>query len=789
MFSGQPGHRLAATLDIFVRAVCVAALVAASLDAGSARAAQAIGPTVRDVVEFTRIVHPLERDADTMQSLVSPDGRAAFIVTRQANTGTDRNRYRILLFDVRPEVLAAGRAAPPLPVATIDPVIDDNSAYPSVQDLQWAGPRTIVFRARIADAVFQVYQVDTETRQLTQLTFSPESVVSFAISEDLKRVVCTVQIDNPPLAPGRRAVVVGNQSFWSIKFGQTDKRSQRRMFQHFVAESGSRGPMRRLGEPFEQGGTAKPPVSISPDGRWALLPRYEPERQLAWGEMYPLVAEATARLGPAVSIDPLGYFARPVRYVPRRLVAYRLADGAGQTVVDAPDDTTGHPRADVVWQPGGKSVIVAGTHLPPEGSAQGARGSHVVEYWPDSGRWDLVTALKGRLSAVHRVGAGPDAFALIDEGGRRIFQRGADGRWREQREAASTSGGWTLQLKEGLDLPPDIVARGPDGQTVRLTELNPQVSPAWGTVRPYVWKDARGRDWNGGLLLPANHDSRVRQALVIQTYGFAPDRFYLDGANQVPGFTSGFAGRAFLREKLLVLAFPVRASTNAPSSDAAAIAAYMEGVRAAIDALVADGLVDRNRIGIMGWSMTGERVLNLVTFSDAPIRAAAILDGDANTLFSLTVTYGYSDSITARKERTNLSLPYGDTLDTWIRHDPALNTDCIRAALRIETYGPWVLNNWDIYALLRRQYKPAEMVVIPGGSHGLLTPSERMISLQGNVDWFRFWLNGEARTEPMLWGEDAAALQDQYRRWQEMAGLKRADDARPDCARKRAGGG
>lgn len=209
--------------------------------------------------------------------------------------------------------------------------------------------------------------------------------------------------------------------------------------------------------------------------------------------------------------------------------------------------------------------------------------------------------------------------------------------------------------------------------------------------------------------------------------------------------------------------------------------AFMDGVRGAIDALVAGGLVDKDRIGIMGFSMTGQQVLNQVTFSDAPIRAATILDGDANTLFSVTVTYGASDGIAAAKAAVNEGLPYGSTLATWIRNDPALHTDCVRAALRIETYGPEVRNNWDIYALLRRQYKPAEMVFFPTGTHGLMNPTERMISLQGNVDWFRFWLKGEERSEPVLVGESDETLKEQYRRWREMAELKRAVDAQPAC--------
>jgi hypothetical protein len=60
-----------------------------------------------------------------------------------------------------------------------------------------------------------------------------------------------------------------------------------------------------------------------------------------------------------------------------------------------------------------------------------------------------------------------------------------------------------------------------------------------------------------------------------------------------------------------------------------------------------------------------------------------------------------------------------------------------------------------------------------------------MISLQGNVDWFGFWLNGRERDEKILPREDRPRLQAQYARWRQMAALKDADDARPACARLR----
>jgi hypothetical protein len=167
---------------------------------------------------------------------------------------------------------------------------------------------------------------------------------------------------------------------------------------------------------------------------------------------------------------------------------------------------------------------------------------------------------------------------------------------------------------------------------------------------------------------------------------------------------------------------------------------------------------------------------------DLAIRAATLADGDTNTLFQLSVAYGVE--AWQQMETMNRGQPFGPTRDEWLRNDPSLNTDCVRAAVRIESYGVPVYGNYDIYALLRRQYKPVEMVLIPGGAHSLSMPSERMVSLQGNLDWYRFWLQGEERTEPLLAAETSASLKTQYEAWRQMKKMKADGDAKPRCARE-----
>jgi dipeptidyl aminopeptidase/acylaminoacyl peptidase len=762
------------------------------------RAAGALaGPTVREVIEFTRIIQPLNHDDVALQSQRSPDGTQAFIVTRRADVASDVNRFEILLLDVDPRHLEAGVAREPRRLLTVEARQDSNDADPPLREVRWADDRTLVFRARVRDAPFQAYRLEIATRRVRQLTHEPHGLVSFDVSRDLKRVVYVARVPNPPMPAGARGVVAGTNSFWSIHFGQSSYRSQQRRFRYMVTQAGSRQPARPLGEAFGESSGGFADASISPDGRWALLPRYEPARQVAWGRQYPRVAELTAAYGPSVNLDPLAYYSRPQAYVPRRMVAYRLADGQEQAVLDAPDDSmqTNQRRTDRLWLADGRSVVIAGTFLPRSAGESGLpSGSHIIEYWPDSGRWQMIAALKRSLKTAVALTDRSDGFVAIDGDEQRRFERDAQGRWRESgvaslNGAAGASDGraeevWRLRVDEALNQPPDIVAGGPAGRTVRLTALNPQYdADRWGAMRPYSWTDAKGRTWNGGLMVPAGFDPTVRHALVIQTYGFSPTRFYRDGANTYDGHTSGFPGRAFLRENIVVLAMHWAAASGGPDDHRGQTLAFADGVRAAIDALVAEGVVNRDRIGIMGWSATGEQVLNLLTFSDTPVRAATLLDGDANTLFSLTVTYAVQDGIQIKKERANQGGPYGESLGRWIRNDPSLHTDCIRAALRIETYGPEVKNNWDIYALLRRQYKPVEMIRIPEGAHALSRPSERMLSLQGNVDWYRFWLLGERRSEPVLPMETPSSLDEQYARWTQMASLKQAADATPQCVR------
>jgi hypothetical protein len=64
-----------------------------------------------------------------------------------------------------------------------------------------------------------------------------------------------------------------------------------------------------------------------------------------------------------------------------------------------------------------------------------------------------------------------------------------------------------------------------------------------------------------------------------------------------------------------------------------------------------------------------------------------------------------------------------------------------------------------------------DLIYLPEATHLLVRPSDRLISQQGNVDWFTFWLKDQER--------DDAAEHSQYERWRALRRLVHPNGSLP----------
>ncbi len=195
-------------------------------------------------------------------------------------------------------------------------------------------------------------------------------------------------------------------------------------------------------------------------------------------------------------------------------------------------------------------------------------------------------------------------------------------------------------------------------------------------------------------------------------------------------------------------------------------AAYeMAAYEGAIDYLANLGYIDRGRVGIIGFSRTGQTVKYTLTHSNYRFAAATVADGnDAGYFQYLSVANSYPVAA-ADDEALNGGAPFGDGLASWLKNSPSFALARVFTPVRLEANQPGSLAwAWEWFAGLSRLNKPVDLMYMPDATHVLVKPWNRMASQQGNVDWFDFWLNDFEDGDP--------AKARQYARWRKLRKLQ-----------------
>lgn len=749
--------------------------------------------TATDIIEMKDLAEPDIKDLVYLpaQFAFSPDQGFFAYVTRQGNVGRNRRDYELIVTraeDVR-SFLRDPDPRAPRPRGTVlaaestsDPFLFEHA----IRHLRWNGDHELLYLADHADEPTQVFLSDVRTGARRRLTSHAHPVLSFSYEPNSQRVVYVVREPYRDPEDGKTSFVVGNRSLTQTLYPENEllRFPRYRVFLDGPGAGDRRGP---VGEAFYSSSSASD-IWISPQGRYAITrrPVADHDRVLRWMADYTAFGPDAHRLryGSGDGSRPDEYFTSAMDLQPlHQLVLLDLEKGAVTPLFDAPDGSTlstGHV-VEVRWLADGERAILANVLLPLDGVDETERGRRsagalVVEWNAGTGRATPIASL-GDAAAAERprrqftgLSLSPEQTVELKFGGTSERYARRDNAWERvtAAEQVRDAGAAALEIsvRQDLNTPPDLFARDGDLGKV-ITEFNPQFHElAFGRVDVINWTDSAGKKWEAGLMHPPGIALGRRTSLVIQTYGFNPKVFPIDHSAR---YSSAFAAQALVNRGMRVLLLP-----RAPSGgmDWAGHVANQRGIEGAIDQLDGQGLIDRSRVGIIGFSGTGVIVQHLLTYSEYPIVAATIADSWNFTLFGyISYLYGFLAPGMLGAEGLVGAKPWGDDLAHWVERDPSLHTDRIRAAVRLEQYNRYVLPYWDIYALMRRQGKAAEMVVFPAGMHQLRRPLDRLDSLEGNVDWFDFWLDGEEDPDPRKSA--------QYERWRDLRRRHQAALAAP----------
>jgi RNA polymerase sigma factor (sigma-70 family) len=315
----------------------------------------------------------------------------------------------------------------------------------------------------------------------------------------------------------------------------------------------------------------------------------------------------------------------------------------------------------------------------------------------------------------------------------------------------------SLQIKEDINEPPTLWATDvATSRSAKIWDPNHQQFKEirFGEGSVYRWKDQNGYEWAGGLFKPVGFIPGRRYPLVIQTHGFEEHVFITDGSYQ-----TAMAARALATAGIMVLQVDTRRdhmeSIREPDDQ-------LLGFQSAVDSLSRAGLVDPGRVGIIGFSRTSWYVEYALIERPHLFVAATIADGADYSYMQYLLEVGGN-----RKpdETINGGKPFGSGLQRWIERATGFRLYQVRTPVRIEAIGPLsILEEWEIYSSLQGQEKPVDLVYFPRGEHTLERPLERLASEQGNVDWFRFWLEN--------YEDPNSEKKEQYERWSHLRELR-----------------
>ena len=735
--------------------------------------------TVQDSIEMSRF------DTTEGGPLFSPDNQWSTVVTSRGNLDTDSIESTLWIFRARKVARfleSKQETKPPVPKAVIRHAVVPRNNFeipyaPVISQIRWqANSRMLFFLRQSPGGERHICRVDIQSNVVRELTPAGYDVSRYEVQG--QTIVYLATPRNQTVQRGRainRDVLDMTGQSLSALMPEIDETAYYREI--WVIKNGTRLLLRnKKTGPIHLANHFPEVLSISPNGETVVLLLPSETVPASWEEYDP--ANGSARLRPSdPSVSDQFNFSRPLQYVVLDLrtgeVRFRLKALHAYALGYVQKDSA-------IWSREGNQLLLTNTFLP-LGDAnirQEARpvkpcacalvnlatNSTTCVAWSrytETSRSPILSAAFGKNGNTIAL-----SFSTSPNGSiRDLYQRqgtnwhrventviGDSGNDKSARTSPDTKRRIMLEIRETPNTPPSLFATDLGlGHSRKLWDPNPRLSSLnLGEVVSFDWVDSTGYKWTGQLVKPPDFVVSTRYPLVIQTYGFSGG-FVADGL-----FPTASAVRSLAAAGIIVLQIPRRTDHYGTAQEATD---QLLGFESAIEHLDQAGLIDPDKVGLVGFSRTCYHVLSALVNDPTRFSAATIADGMDGSF--LQYLYSVGDPAASLDEQIYGTVPFGRGLQTWMDRAPGFNLDKVETPLRIETISfASAITEWETYASLLAQDKPVDLVYFPLGDHLLQKPLERLASQQGNVDWFRFWLKQEEDPDP--------AKRDQYALWRKL---------------------
>lgn len=276
----------------------------------------------------------------------------------------------------------------------------------------------------------------------------------------------------------------------------------------------------------------------------------------------------------------------------------------------------------------------------------------------------------------------------------------------------------------------------------KVTNLNAQVA-AWhsGSLEVVSWKSQDGAAIEGVLHKPADFDATKKYPLLVVIHG-GPT-----GVSRAIPYTSTiYPIDVWVPRGVLVLEPNYRGSAGYGEKFRSLNVRNLGvgdawDVLSGVDSLVAKGLVDPNRVGVMGWSQGGYISAFLATHDAARFKAISVGAGISDWM-----TYYVNTDIHPFTRQYLKATPWEDP-EIYAKTSPITYIKGAKTPTMIQ-HGATdqrvpLPNAYELYQGLQDNHVPAKLIVYKGFEaigHGPSKPKSHRATMDHNLEWFDQYL-------------------------------------------------
>ncbi len=290
---------------------------------------------------------------------------------------------------------------------------------------------------------------------------------------------------------------------------------------------------------------------------------------------------------------------------------------------------------------------------------------------------------------------------------------------------------------------PDIWASTLGFKSIRrISKTNPQQHEyLWGSAELVNWKANDGQPLDGILYKPENFDAKKKYPMIVY--------FYERNSDNLHSYFAPAAGRSIINFSFYVSRgyvvfipdIPYKTGEPGPS----AVNAILPGV----ENIVAQGFIDKTKIGMQGHSWGGYQTAYLVTQTDmfACAESGAPVSNMTSAYGGIRWGTGMSRMFQYEQTQSRIGGTLWEARDKYIANSPVFFADKINTPLLIlhndkDTAVPWY-QGIELFVAMRRLNKASWMLNYNGDPHWVMSDENRMDFAKRMQQFFDHYLKDE----------------------------------------------